>query len=280
MPLLSPYNSSQPDRQPRARSGPFTPFRLGSALLVRLTTLAVVVSTLAAHAADVLLLAADDATLQPVLQQLENSSKTTRAAWTFWSGRLEAKSVVVARTEGDPLNAVAVTTLALRSDPPRLVVVFGAARAHDPALKSGDVVVSERFAAFDGIISSVGPAGAGSNALTWIKRPHPLITAGEKETPTPFFPADPAALAVARSLTPTHGRLVVGVLGSANQVNREADRIGWIRTHWQTSTEDGESAHVAGTALLLGVPVIGLRVVDGAPAQAAEFALRFIKAWK
>lgn len=266
--------------EPCVRSGPIPPFRLGSARLLRLTALALVVSTLAAPAADVLLLAADDATLQPVLQQLENSTKTTRAAWTSWSGRLEAKSVVVARTEGDPLNAVAVTTLALRSDPPRLVVVFGAARAHDPALKSGDVVVSERFAAFDGIISSVGPAGAGSNALTWMKRPHPLITAGEKETPTSFFPGDPAALAIARSLNPPHGRLVVGVLGSANQINREADRISWIRTHWQTSTEDGESAHVAGTALLFGVPVIGLRVVDGTPAQAAELALRFIKAWK
>lgn len=241
--------------------------------------LAVVISTLAASAADVLLLGADDATLQPVLHQMENSAKTTRGAWTFWSGRLDAKSVVVGRTEGDPLNAVAVTTLALRSDRPRLVVVFGAARAHDPDLKSGDVVVSERFAAFDGMISDSGEMGAGSNALTWKKRPHPLITAGEKETPTPFFPGDPPALAVARSLSPPHGRLVVGVLGSANQINREADRISWLRTHWQTSTEDGESAHVAGTALLLGVPVIGLRVVDGTPAQAAALALRFLKAW-
>ncbi|WP_457795247.1 phosphorylase family protein [Horticoccus sp. 23ND18S-11] len=262
---------------PHAQAGRFPPFRLR---LARLTTLLVVVSTLAVHAADVLLVATDDATLQPVLQQLQHSTMTTRAAWTSWSGQLESKSVVVARTEGDPLNAVAATTLALRSNPPRLVVVFGASRAHDPSLKAGDVVVSERFAAFDGIVSSVGALGTGSNALTWIKLPHPLITAGEKETPTPFFPADPAALAVARSLTPTQGRLVVGVLGSANQINREADRIGWIRTHWQTSTEDGESAHVAGTALLLGVPVIGLRVVDGTPAQAAELALRFMKAWK
>jgi adenosylhomocysteine nucleosidase len=69
-----------------------------------------------------------------------------------------------------------------------------------------------------------------------------------------------------------------GVLGSANQVNHETDRIAWIRQQWGTSTEDGESAHVAGCALLLGVPALGLRVVEAAPGDAAALVARFLEA--
>jgi adenosylhomocysteine nucleosidase len=72
----------------------------------------------------------------------------------------------------------------------------------------------------------------------------------------------------------------MGVLGSANQVNREADRINLIRAQWNTSTEDGESAHIAGCALLFGVPVVGLRVVDGTQAEVAALVAHFLEASK
>jgi adenosylhomocysteine nucleosidase len=229
---------------------------------------------------DLLLVGADDATLEPVRRQIASLETEKRAAWTFWRGKLSGKTVVLTRSEGDPLNAVAATTLALRLHRPRLVIVFGAARAHDPELRAGDVVVSERLVAFDGMISPPTDLGRGSNSLLWTKRPHPLMTAGERETPSPFFSADSAALALARNLKSSTGRVVVGTLGSAHQVNREADRIAWLREQWKTSTEDHESAHVAGVATLFGTPVIGFRIVNGEASAAGEFALRFVEAWK
>ena len=94
------------------------------------------------------------------------------------------------------------------------------------------------------------------------------------------FPADPAARDLALAVPAPHGRVLRGILGSANQINREPDRIAFLREQWHTSTEDGESAHVAGCAALLAVPIVGARVVDGTPAEAADFATRFIAAWK
>ena len=233
-----------------------------------------------AASADLLLIAPDDVTLRPVRERLVNPETETRATWTFWRGQLHGKSVVLTRSEGDPLNAVAATTLALRRDPPRLVVVFGSARAHDPGLKAGDIVVSERFAAFDGFISPVTALDAGSAPERWNKLPHLLLAPGEKEVATEAFPADAKAVAFARALTSPKGKVVVGVLGSANQINREADRIAWLRQHWSTSSEDGESAHIAGCAALFGVPVVGFRVIEGTPEGIAEFTLRFVEGWK
>jgi adenosylhomocysteine nucleosidase len=160
------------------------------------------------------------------------------------------------------------------------VITFGSARAHDPELRAGDVVISGKFAAFDGMYSSVTPLGDGSHSLTWKPLPHLLATTGEKETPAYFFPADERALELAKKLTPTRGKLIVGVLGSAAQTNREADRMAWIRSTWNTSCEDGESAHIAGCAELLGVPVIGWRVIDGKEGEAATMVLEFMEARK
>jgi len=237
----------------------------------------------AAHAApgpvDLLLVGDDDA-LQPLIQRLESPQIESHGAWTIWFGRLSGKPIVLTRSEGDPLNAVAATTLAVRYHPPHLIVVFGSARAHDPALHSGDVVVSEKFAAFDGMISPTAAIGAGSNALNWQILPHALMTPGEKENYVASFPASAEAAALALTLSAPHGRVVRGVLGSAGQVNRETDRVVRLRAQWSTSTEDGESAHVAGCAELLNVPLVGFRIVDGTSADAAAFVLSFVEKWK
>ena len=229
---------------------------------------------------DLLLTAATDAELQPLIRQLGAARSETRASWTFWLGTIGGKSVVLTRTEGDPLNAVAATTLALRRYAPKLVVTYGSARAHDPALQPGDVVVSRAFVAFDGFISDPLPLGAGSAPHTWQRLAHAPMTPGEKEKYQDDFPADATALATAGKLRPARGRLVAGVLGSAHQVNREADRIAWIHRTWHTSTEDAESAHLAGCAYLLKTPVIGLRIVEGTPEESAALAMQFLEGWK
>src|SRR5882724_5232300 len=133
-----------------------------------------------AHAApvDILLAVPDDAALRPLQQRLTGAHEETHAGWIFWTGKLAGKSVLLARTEGDPLNAVAVTTLAIHLHSPRLIVVFGSARAHDPALHAGDCVVSDRFVAFDGMVSPITALGDGTQPLKWNKLPHLLMTAG------------------------------------------------------------------------------------------------------
>ena len=233
-----------------------------------------------AERVEVLFTAASEAELKPLLEQMQSVRSESRAAWQFWLGTIAGKPVVLTRTEGDPLNAVAATTLAIRRYSPKLVVTFGSARAHDPALRPGDLLVSEKFTAFDGVISDFAPLGGGSDSLKWSKLPHLLATTGEKETPAYFFPADATALALAKTLVAPRGKTVVGVLGSAAQVNREADRIARIRALWSSSSEDGESAHVAGCAQLLGVPVVGLRVIDGAEGEAGAIAAKFMEGLK
>ncbi len=237
--------------------------------------------TIARAAAPVdLLIVADETVLSSLRPKLVSPVTTTRASWTSWQGQLDGKTVVLARTEGDPLNAVAATTLAIRAHPPRLIMTAGTARAHDPSLRSGDLVISEKFAAFDGMVTEHRHLGEGSDGTTWKKLPHALMTPGEKEQYVDSFPADSAAGAIALGLKTPGGRTLPGVLGSAHQINREADRIAALRALWGTSTEDTESAHVAGCAKLFGIPVVGLRLIDGSPAEISMLILEFVEAWE
>lgn len=245
--------------------------------MMRFVLLSLLLASVLSAASVEVLLAASEAELKPLLARLDDARTEKRAAWQFWLGTLDGKRIVLTRTEGDPLNAVAATTLAIRRYAPKLVVTFGTARAHDPALRAGDIVVSDGFAAFDGMISPHRNLGAGSTPLGWIKLAHPLMTTGEKEARLERFPSDPVALAATRKLTGGPGRLITGVLGSAHQVNREADRLAWLHDQWGTSCEDGESAHIAGCALLLGVPVIGVRVIDGTGGEAAALVRQLLE---
>jgi len=247
---------------------------------VRYLTLLFLLALKVAGAApvEVLLTAATDEELRPVIERLQQPATHNHAAWTFWSGSIAGNPVAVVRTEGDPLNAVAATTLAIRKFSPKLVISFGSARALDSTLKTGDIVVSGKFVAYDGVFTPVVPLGGGTHPLTWFRLSHALMNPGEEEVPTDLFPADnDASVRLARAATP-YGNVTTVALGSANQFNREADRVAWIHKNWEASTEDGESAHVAGTALLLGVPVAGLRVIDGKPGEAASIILRFLEA--
>ncbi len=79
------------------------------AWFVLLIILGPVLST--AAESKILLAAATDAELQPLLAKMSGIQTESRSVWTFWTGTLEGKDVVLARTEGDPLNAVAATTL-------------------------------------------------------------------------------------------------------------------------------------------------------------------------
>jgi len=225
---------------------------------------------------DVLLIA-DSAALQPLIAKLGDAKKENFGAWTLWRGTLAGKSVVLARSEGDPVNAVAATTFALRRSSPRLVLTFGLARAFDQTLRAGDLVVAERFVAMDGMVSPTTPLGSGSDPQRWKPLSHALMTSGEKEVYVDSFAADAAALKDALKLSDQHHRVVRGILGSTPQTNRETDRIAHLRALWHASTEDGESAFVAGCATLFGCPVAGFRIVDGSPEDAAAFALKFVE---
>jgi adenosylhomocysteine nucleosidase len=78
------------------------------------------------------------------------------------------------------------------------------------------------------------------------------------------FHADEGLLATARGVRSTYmkGRVVDGVIGSANVWNSELDRIAQFHDRYGTTVEEMETASAAQIAVSFGIPSLGIRVVS------------------
>jgi len=214
-----------------------------------------------AAAEDLLVQGAMDSELQPLLAALEGKREVRLGAWTFWTGRIGGKAVAVSRTDMGPINAAAATALGIREFHPAAVINQGTAGAHNPELKLWDIVAGEKTVDYGAFRSVHADAGQGSDPARWTKMIHHLRTDGELAD-YPFFSGDPALLTTALGRAYARGRVVKGTIGSAYELNRELDRILWLRKTYGTDTEDMESAFAAGVAAGMKTPFLAIRIVS------------------
>ena len=67
------------------------------------------------------------------------------------------------------------------------------------------------------------------------------------------------------------GRVFAGVIGSANEVNLELDRVRWSHQVFGMDVEEMESGVVAAVAHAYGIRYIAFRVVSDAPYEGVQF---------
>jgi adenosylhomocysteine nucleosidase len=230
-----------------------------------------------------------DSELQPLLRALIGKKEITIAAWTFWTGKIGAKSVVVSRTEMGPINAAAATALGIVKFHPAAIINQGTAGAHSVQLALWDIVVGEYSTDYSAFKSLHRDKGAGIDTARWAPLPHGLRLDNKTLTQFQKFPGD-AALVTAALATPySRGKVVKGNIGSAYQLNRELDHIEWLHRVYGTDSEDMESAFSAGVAAGMKTPFLAIRIISDsewshptfektAGEYCAGFVLDFIRA--
>jgi len=238
---------------------------------------------LAAADVDLLVQGALDAELQPLLQALDSPVRTRIAAWTFWRGRIGAKTVVISRTDVGPINAAAATTIAIREFRPKAIINQGTAGGHNRRLKLWDIVIGEKTTDFSAFQTEHGDEGTGVRPARWRPMPHHLRVDGDSLTAFPSFPGDPALVAAALRVPYSRGRVVRGAIGSAYQYIRELDHIRWLNKTYGTDSEDMESAYAAGVAVAMKVPFVAIRIISDTEWEhptfeiiAGEYGARFV----
>lgn len=208
----------------------------------------------------------------------------------FWQGRVDGRAVVIFRTGTSIVNATYQLQIALDHFPITHVLFAGVAGGTDPALHVGDVVIPERWAYHD---ESAYLNEDGKGGYVQSKYVHPELKnfgfifpvsvrvhpAGGEAVAMPFFAADPALLAVAKTavtkLPPMEkeGRPVTievggaGVSGSVfldNAPYRE-----WVFRNWQARCVDMESTALCQVAHANGKPILIIRGLSDLAGQQA-----------
>ena len=239
--------------------------------------------SLPAAAADFLIQGAVPSELQPLLAALEHKQEVRLHAWTFWTGEIAGRSVVISLTGMGPINAAAATTLGIEHFAPKAVINQGTAGGQNPDLHVFDIVLGEKTTDYTAFKSNHADTGAGVDPARWTPLFHRL---GGVEYHG--FPGDPALLAGAAQVKYQRGKLFKGNIGSGFQFNRELDRIAMLRKLYGTDSEDMESAYAAGVAVGMKTPFLAIRILSdtewshptferAAGEYCAQFVVDFVK---
>ena len=184
------------------------------------------------------------------------------AAWTFRTGRIGGKPVVISRTEMGPINAGAATALAIEKFHPAAVINQGTAGAHNPNPALWDIVVGEKTTDFGAFKSAHRDKGAGIDTTQWAPLPHQLRLDNRTLTGFRSFPGDAKLMASALVVAYNRAKVVKGNIGSAYQYNRELDTIERLRRVYETDSEDMESSFSAGVAAGMKTPFLAIRIIS------------------
>jgi len=209
-----------------------------------------------------------DAEVRQLVAALEHPSETRVGGWTFWSGTLHGYPVVVSKTMKGMSNAAAATALAAERYHPVGIINQGTAGGHHSEVHVLDIVLGVESVNLGAIKTPFRAAGAGIKADEWM--PLDLMRSEGSAGMDPLaltmrrLRADGRLLDSARSVRSsyTKGRVLDGVIGSADVWNSELDRIARFHREFGTSVEEMETASAAQVAASFQIPFLGIRVLS------------------
>lgn len=216
----------------------------------------------------------------------------------YYLGRVEGQEVVVFETGMSLVNAAMALQLALERLPIQRVLFAGVAGGTDPSLQVGDVVIPEKWA-YHCEAAYFNPAPDGKSWLParYFKQRYPnfgmifpddmgaIRADREQFERTPFFPADPGLLEVARravaKMDPIRygadARPVqvlvggVGVTGTVFLDNREYRKF--VHKTWGARCTDMESTAYAHVCFTNEIPFLAVRALSDLAGGQDEGAL-------
>jgi adenosylhomocysteine nucleosidase len=211
-----------------------------------------------------------DTELQPLLEAIGRPTPRTIGGYTFWEGALGERRLIVSRTEVGIAHAAAATALLIREYRPDMVINQGTAGAVNPELDVGDIILGSASVPFGAVRTPHRDQGNGVNLDAWSPLPRQLRR-GKDRIPFERFPSDEKLLALAQTIPYQNGRAVVGVVGSADQWNREIDKLAWASKTFGIDSEDMESAAAAQVCRQFDVRFLPVRIISNSEFLGKDF---------
>jgi adenosylhomocysteine nucleosidase len=211
-----------------------------------------------------------DGELGPLLDAIGNPEPRVLNGYSFWEGTIGGERVVISRTEVGMVHAAIATTLLVKEYGPRLIINQGTAGAANPALKVGDIVLGKASTFYGSVRTQSRRRGEGVDLTSWEILPRLMRIDGERVR-FDRFEADEELLGTAVAAPYDGGRLVMGIVGSGDQWNRELDKLLWAHETFGIESEDMESASAHQTAYVFGIPFLAIRIISNSEFNDPEF---------
>lgn len=206
-----------------------------------------------------------DVETEIMMAALENPEEITLGVWKYTKGTIDGYPVVISRTRIGMSNAAASTVLAIEHFNPVAILNQGTAGGHDPDLHKYDIVLGKDVVNMGAFKTAFTEKGKGIHPTTWEPMTLEIMDQETDEwKEVSRFEGDKELLAAANSVKNTYkkGKVVEGTIGSADEWNKEIDRILWLHETLGTSAEEMETASAAQIAATYDIPFLGIRILS------------------
>lgn len=215
--------------------------------------------------APIIIEGAMDVETQVMMDSLENPEHIKLGGWHYVKGTLNGYPVVVCRTQVGMVNAAASTALAIEYFKPAAIINQGTAGGHDLDVHKMDIILGKQSVNMGAFKSDALETGKGIEPTKWHSMTTEQMSILDDSTKeVTAFAGDENLIKAAKSVqnTYTKGNVVEGVIGSADEWNKENDRIAWLHETLNTSCEEMETAAAAQVAATYNVPFLGIRILS------------------
>ncbi|MBD5270623.1 MAG: 5'-methylthioadenosine/adenosylhomocysteine nucleosidase [Bacteroides sp.] len=201
----------------------------------------------------ILILSAMDKELSLVLELMENVKEVSADGLKIFEGKIAGHDVVAAKCGIGKVNSALNTLRIVRAESPDLVINSGVAGGADPSMKVGSLLVADGVAYHDvwcGPGTEVGTADGFPRIMT---------------------PAAEVVRAARENIS--DDKLRFGLICSGDRFISTAEEVARIKDAFPEALAcDMESASIAQTCILCGIPFAVVRVVSDTPGQAENIS--------
>lgn len=221
----------------------------------------------------ILVQGAMDIETEYLIKALSNPVKEQIASWTFWKGEIGNKTVIVSRTEIGITNASAATTIGIMKYSPNLIINQGTSGGHDPKLHAGDIVLAEKVINIGAVRTERKEYGipADDKDGIFFEDVQRIRDSKGNTVDYPYFSSEKKIIDIAKKIDYKNGKIVVGTIGTADQWNRELERIKFIHERYNTSAEEMETVAAAQVAKAFNIPFMGVRILSNTDIHNEDF---------
>lgn len=221
----------------------------------------------------ILVQGAMDIETEHLIKSLSNPTKEQVGSWTFWKGEIANKTVVVSRTEIGITNASAATTIGIIKYSPDLVINQGTSGGHDPNLHTGDIVLADKVVNIGAVRTERKEYGipADDKDGIFFEDVQRIRDSKGNTVDYNYFTSDKNIMNTAKNIDYKNGKVVVGTIGTADQWNRELERIKFIHERYGTSAEEMETVAAAQVSKAFNIPFMGVRILSNTDIHNEDF---------
>ena len=206
----------------------------------------------------ILIQGAMEVEIKELKEKLENIEVLNIDGYMFYKGIYQNYPIVISLTQIGSINATIATLLAIKEFSPKYIINQGVSGGQKKDIHQGDLIIGVECKNSSSRDTLIKPEGAGVNPFEWS-----IINFFDDDEITKYQSNEYLIeIAKEESKNYTKGNVHIGILGSGDTWDKEADYVIWLNQNLGIISADMESIGTYTVAHKYNIPVIGIRVIS------------------